>query len=193
MRKIVSVTASAFALLAAGCGGSENEGVLTPPTTEAGSATAATTAAGTLAEEPPAEPKADPGDFTKTNIERSVKGQYGRLWESLHPAHKQIAARSMWSRCEAEENDDAGYELTGVEILEMYDEPVQIPGQSGEVNSKAVTVKVSVSHPLLEGPVSVTETVHAVPVEGQWTWILKPGDFEAYVKGDCPVEEDEGS
>ena len=86
----------------------------------------------------------------------------------MHPAHKAVVARSLYSRCESEDADDTGTELTGVEILDVYDEPVQIPGESGEVASKAVTVKITATTPLLKDPLTVTRTVHAVPVDGEW-------------------------
>ena len=192
MRLIYWLTIGAFAvMLLAGCGGSGEEESLTPPTTEAAS-TSGSTRATSSTEEAPAEPDQDPGDFIRTHIERSVKGQYGRVWESMHPDHKAVAPRSRWSRCESEQNDDdEGYELAGVDVLEVYDEPLQIPGQSGEVDSKAITVKISVSHPVLEDPVSVTDTVHAVAVDGEWTWILTPSDYEAFAKGQCPPDEGE--
>jgi hypothetical protein len=37
-------------------------------------------------------PEQDAGDFMKELYERQLRGQYGRVWESLHPSHKAVVS-----------------------------------------------------------------------------------------------------
>lgn len=175
-----------LALAIAGCGGSGGDEELTPPTTATEAASGeATPAAPEPQTEVRKEPNQDPGDFIKALIERNSRGQHARVWEALHPAHKEIAPRSKFVECR-NEAEVAGLELESVEILEVYDEPVTIPGQANEIESKAITYKITASVPLLDEPQSVTDTGHLIAVDGEWTWMLDAGHFEAYRAGTCP-------
>jgi hypothetical protein len=75
-----------------------------------------------------------------------------------------------------------------VDVLETYEEPVLLEG-SGTVDSTAVTLRFSYDNPLTGKPAEEHATVHAVAVDGEWKWILRPEDYGAYVKGDCPPED----
>jgi len=39
----------------------------------------------------------------------------------------------------------------------------------------------------IEGGVVVTQTAHAVAVDGRWRWILSPQRFATYRSGACPA------
>jgi hypothetical protein len=54
------------------------------------------------------------------------------------------------------------------------------------VPSKAVTFRLKLSEPVLDESVIVTQTVHAVGVDGRWRWILSPKRFGIYRSRSCP-------
>lgn len=185
-----------ISLAIAGCGGGDDgASELTPPTTRASESNSVLTpvltgnSVETLTDSVStpggtSEPSEDPGAFITRIIERRARGQHARVWEDMHPAHKSVVPRSLYVRCE--DADEFGAELVDVKVLEVYDEPDEIPGQSGEVMSKAVTVEISANVPLLEGTQKDTDTAHAYPVDGEWKWVLTDEDWQAYSKGDCP-------
>jgi hypothetical protein len=167
------VIAFVVVALAAGCGGNgDNETQANPTTTT---------------------PKQDAGDFMKEITERSLRGQYGRVWESLHPAHQAIVSRERFDTCERDEDGTGATRIT-VKVVETYEEPVRVLGstrQEGESeikDSTAVTLRFNYSNPLTGKPAEEHQTVHAIAVGGEWKWILGPQTFNAYVSGECPDE-----
>ena len=69
-------------------------------------------------------------------------------------------------------------------MLEVYDDPIDVPGVP-EKTSKAVTLRTTFERGGNEE--SLTDTVHAIPIEGRWVWILAPADVRAYERGECPA------
>jgi hypothetical protein len=61
-----------------------------------------------------------------------------------------------------------------------------VPGDTGVVDSKAITFRLKLSEPVLKESVIVTKTVHAVAVDGRWRWILTPQRFGIYRSKLCP-------
>jgi hypothetical protein len=151
-------------------------------------ATPATTGGSTAADTTTvSEPDQDAGDFMKELTERSIRGQYGRIWGSLHPAHQAVVTRDKYDTCERESDGGTATRIE-VDVEETYQEPVTVEGV-GEVDSTAVTLRLSYNNPVTGKPAEEHATVHAVPVDGEWKWLLAPGDYKAYAKGQCPPEE----
>lgn len=103
------------------------------------------------------------------------KGQWGRQWEDLHPAHQAVVSRDSFIACASEVQID----LDSVEVLEVYDEPVSVEGAS--LPSKAVTVRLEA------GPSSDEQTFHLLDVEGEWRWVMSDDALTAYRAGECPA------
>ncbi len=164
--------------LGAACGGDDDDDA-TQRATQQETESATTTA--TTVE----EPEEDAGDFLKEHSERTFLGQYGRIWESLHPDHKAIVSREKFLTCN--QDTESFTSEVDIEVVDTYQEPILIQG-SGTVDSTAVTLRLSYDNPLTGKPAEENTTVHAVPVDGEWTWILKPADYAAYKKGNCPAE-----
>jgi hypothetical protein len=158
---IVGAAAIGCALALAGCGGSESEPA----------------AATTLAAQ-------GPGLFYASLIREKATGQYQLAWESLHPFHQRFAPRETYIQCENQTAFPG--RLLDVSIVHVGDEPVQIAGEDHTVPAKAVTIKVSVDYPGISKPVVVTDTYHAISVNGHWTWILTRANFADYKAGQCP-------
>jgi hypothetical protein len=131
-----------------------------------------------------AAPTQTVGLFMTSLIREKATGEYGLAWKSLHPLHQRIAPRAKYLACE---NKTAfpGI-LRNVSVVRVKDEPVLIAGQDHTVASKAVTIRVSVDSPGISKPVVVTDTYHAIAVDGHWTWILTRKNFADYRAGHCP-------
>jgi hypothetical protein len=139
-------------------------------------------------EEEASEPDEDAGDFLKEFIEQRALGQVGRAWETLHPLHQEVATRNEYMDCEGQ--NTPSFELKGIEEVDEYDEPLQIPGQTGEVPSKAVTLRLEYQFPGAEDTQTETLTAHALNVDGEWRWVLAPDVYEAYKAGECLSAEE---
>ena len=107
------------------------------------------------------------------------------MWESLHPDHKAIVSREKYLTCRQEEETITSD--VDIDVVDSYEEPILVQG-SGTVDSTAVTLRLSYDDPLTGKPAQSNITAHAVPVDGEWTWILTNGDYAAYKKGNCPAE-----
>lgn len=158
---IVCAGVAACALLVTGCGGSASP---------EGTAIAA--------------PTEGVGLFMTSLIREKATGEYQLAWKSLHPFHQRIAPRAEYIRCENQTAFPGT--LLKVSVVRVKDEPVLIAGESHTVDSKAVTIRVSVRSPGVPQPVVVTDTYHAIPVERHWTWILTSSNFAEYKAGHCP-------
>lgn len=164
--------------LCVGCSGDDQSGA--PAEERQATATEAATSEDS-------EPNQDPGDFLKEIINQRFLGQHGRVWETLHPLHQAVASRAEYSDCEGREPSEGGIEK--LEVVDTYDEPLRIPGQTADVPSRAVTLRITVKVPALDDPQAITQTSHAVAEGDQWRWILATEDYEAYEAGRCPPEE----
>lgn len=114
-------------------------------------------------------------DFVQQVTREFSRGQAGRLWDELHPADQAIVTRSRFIACQTNE----GFRLRKFKVLETYGEAVLVGGKNTE--STAVSVQVTSD----DG--TTTATLHAVPFDGRWRWILQPADYAAYKRGSCPA------
>ena len=69
-------------------------------------------------------------------------------------------------------------------MVEVYDDPIDVIGVE-EKTSKAVTVEITVSQG--EAQETITDTFHAIAVDGEWKWVLPPADVRAFEQGRCPT------
>jgi hypothetical protein len=155
----IAILGAAASLVVAGCGGSGSGGGST-------------------------HPAETPGLFMSSLIREKATGQYDLAWASLHPLHQQVAPQKLYVHCE-NQTVFPGH-LIKVSVVGVKDEPVRIAGESESVSSKAVTLRVAVNSPGIPRPVVVTDTYHAIAVDGHWTWILTRGNFATYKAGNCP-------
>lgn len=106
----------------------------------------------------------------RATVDEAGKGQFGRLWESLHPAQKAKIDRATFESCYGDQV--AGVDVEGVEIVETYEEKADVPGTDlKDVPSTAVTAKLTVSR--AGQTASVTDTAHMFLVDGAWRWTMK--------------------
>ena len=104
----------------------------------------------------------------------------GRLlpaYSSLHPAYQRIVSPKRFVACTRK---TALGGLDSIDILEVYDDPVEIPGP-GRVPAKAVRVRLTSSN-----GGATTFVNHEVEVGSQWRWVLNAAAANAYEAGRCP-------
>ncbi len=130
------------------------------------------------------QPTDDPVVFLRSVVSSIAANDYGAAWEHLHPAQQRVATRGAYVRCE-QLTPIPGH-LDWIRLVGMKDERIIVPGDRGVVDSKAITLRLKLSEPVLKDSVIVTKTVHAVAVDGRWRWILTPQRFGIYRSKSCP-------
>ena len=181
MRATLLATMLLVGLTACGGGGDDDEAA-SPAGTTSGAATAVTTAAGTTTAEAPTE---TPARFLVRVNEQILKGQFGRAWESLHPAQQTFLRRSELAACHGTVQYPANATFR---VTETYREPYEVFGTKLTRPSTAVTIQVVVSYEE-EGEriTSVIETFtqHAFRVGNRWTWIVSQPSAEQAKSDSC--------
>ena len=130
------------------------------------------------------QPTDDPAIFLRGIVTEIAANDYDSAWQRLHPAQQRVATRTTYVRCE-QLTPIPGH-LDWIRVVSTKDERINVPGDSGIVDSKAVTLRLKLSEPVLKESVIVTKTVHAVAVDGRWRWILTPERFGTYRARSCP-------
>ena len=110
-------------------------------------------------------------------LDELYNGQLDSAYETLHPAYQRLAPRKRFIACT---RTAALGGLDSIEIVDVYDDPVDIPG-SGRVPAKAVRVRLTSS----DGE-ATTFVNHEVKVGSRWRWVLNAAGARAYRAGRCP-------
>jgi hypothetical protein len=154
-RALAAVATVVLVPLAAGCGG----GAVVPTTTP--------TANGV-------------GIFMTRILREEIRGEWGRQWNELHPAHQALISRSQYVACSRRMGTDfaTGHEV--FRVLDIRDEAIKVRGVP-QRTSKLVTINFSEPGK----PHGLTYHMHAVSVGGRWTWILGGRFLNAVSQGHC--------
>jgi len=121
-----------------------------------------------------------PEDAFEEYVRYLNRGQWGRSWDLLHPAHQDLIPREHYIQCADEVF--SGLEVDITEFIETYEEDITIPATGQTTASTAITFEAHFSQGLLED--TQTDTVHMIEVDGEWRSILS--DPEDYLDGECP-------
>ena len=128
--------------------------------------------------------RGDPVTFLKGVVRQIAANQYASAWRTLEPGQQRLVPESEYVRCESASPIPG--RLDWIKVVRAYDEPVAVAGVGGAlVAAKAVTFRLKISEPALQESVTVTHTVHAVPVGRRWAWILPPDRFQLHRSGTC--------
>lgn len=125
----------------------------------------------------------DPIVFLRGVVRQIAVNDYGGVWLKLHPAQQRVATRQAYIRCE-QLSPIPGH-LDWIRLVRAAHERIAVAGGDGSVDSRVATFRVRLSEPVLREVVVVPMTVHAVPVDGRWRWILSPKRFELYRSKSC--------
>jgi hypothetical protein len=104
-------------------------------------------------------------------------GNLDGAYATLHPVYQRIVPRSRFVACT---RAAALGGLDSIDVLDVYDDPVQVPG-AGRVPAKAVRIRLTSS-----SGESTTFVNHEVEVGDRWRWVLNGAAARAYQAGRCP-------
>jgi hypothetical protein len=111
-------------------------------------------------------------------LEDLYGGRYAQAYATLHPIYKQIVSQSQFSDCAASTIPPG--QLDSIEILDVFDDPVQFPA-GREQDAKAVRVRITST-----SGKAITFVSHEVKVGNKWYWVFNDAAVSAYKKGQCP-------
>ena len=121
------------------------------------------------------------GDFLKSYYVRIGHGQYGRVWNGLHPAHQQYISRDRYIDCA--DRLFPSFEVERWRVLDSYPEKAGLPGTNLRVNTTAVTIQYTLSSRGRQQ--TETTTRHAIAYRGGWRWALSAEQVSNVKRGRC--------
>ncbi|HEV3479461.1 MAG TPA: hypothetical protein VG144_08430 [Gaiellaceae bacterium] len=121
----------------------------------------------------------DAGAAVKDVLEREYVGDYGTVWDRLHPRHQRLVTREEYDECRR--GIDVVGTLETVLILDVRDEPLTVYGLRPRTPSKAVKVRVSTDES------EYTATYHVVRVADGWRWVLSNRAARGFARTACPA------
>jgi hypothetical protein len=126
--------------------------------------------------------QSDPSGFARGIVRLIAQNRYEQAWQRLHPSHKRVAPVSRYVFCE--ELSPIPGRLVSVTSGTAEDEPTTLsPGRV--VAGKAVPVRIVLEDLATGESTAVSTIVHAIAVQGKWTWILRQDRLADYAAGRC--------
>ena len=145
MRRILPAAVAVLAATAAGCGG--------------GSSGAPVGGSGVSA--------SGVGTFMTRILREEIRGEWGKQWRELHPAHQALISQAQYIACSKRIGTDFATGQEIFRVLDVRDEAIRVRGVP-QHTSKLVTITFH-EPGRTDG---LTYHMHAVSVNGRWTWIL---------------------
>jgi len=126
----------------------------------------------------------DPKSLVREVTNANFRGQYGKIWPSLHPRYRAVTTRAFWESCQRKRADArAGVEVLSVKVSETYPDRITLP-LLGRVAVTAVSVELRVNY--LGEPSTVRDTLYVMKVSGTWFGLWDPETYRAYRAKRCP-------
>lgn len=117
----------------------------------------------------------DAGAAVVEQFDMAIRGQWGRVWDLLHPEHQAIVSRDFYAQCLRSETFP-DYDISADEV---FTETIAVP-ELGDVETTAVTLRFENE----DGSEFLTR--HVIDVDGEWRWILNEEAISAVESGECP-------
>jgi hypothetical protein len=130
-----------------------------------------------------ARPAELPAHFVSRTVATIARDDYVSAWDSLYPAHQEIAPRDEYVACEMK--TPLAWKLRSIHVVRVVDRTVHVPGTSEDVAAKAVTLRLRVLEKRIGAEQSFSHTFTAVPVGAEWSWILTPSQYDRYRSDSC--------
>jgi hypothetical protein len=121
----------------------------------------------------------DAGAAIKRVLEQEYAGDYGPVWEDLHPRHQRLVTRTGYEVCRG--SIDLVGTLESVLILDVRDASLTVYGLPPRTPAKAVEVRVATDE------TEFTATYHVVRVDDRWRWVLNDRAARGFARTDCPA------
>jgi hypothetical protein len=119
------------------------------------------------------------GAAVKQLVENEYVGNYGTVWDTLHPRHQRFVTREEYEECRR--GIDVIGTIESVLVLSVKDAPLTVFGLPPDTPSKAVRVRVTTDQN------EYTATYHVVKVGDQWRWVLSDRAARGFARGPCPA------
>ena len=103
-----------------------------------------------------------------------LDSDFGKAWDSLHPAHQAVVARDTFINCQVGNS----IPWTRVEIIRERDEIWEAP-EVGQLTTRAVEARLIGDQDITEG------TLHMIEVDGVWRWFLDEDAVRTFKQGQC--------
>ena len=126
-----------------------------------------------------AAPRESVGVFMTRILREEINGQWSKQWTELNPGHQKLITQSQYVACSRAIGTNIGNGKEVFHVLAVQDEPIHVTGVS-EKTAKLVTI--SFGRP---GITPLTYRLHAVAVDGHWTWILGSAFIAQVEHGRC--------
>lgn len=120
------------------------------------------------------------GAFVTRVLREELMGQWARQWDELHPAHKKLITRAQYVACSRSMGTNIGTGAEVFRVLAVENETIDIFAVP-QRDSKVVTIEYR--SPV--GKTSPRYAMHAVAVDGKWTWVLGRRFLAAVARGKC--------
>lgn len=120
------------------------------------------------------------GAFVTRVLREELTGQWARQWDSLHPGHKKLITRAQYVACSRSMGTNIGTGDETYRVLAVEGDRIDVFAVP-QRDSKIVTIQY-------RSPISKASprfAMHAVAVNGKWTWILGKRFLAAVARGEC--------
>lgn len=133
--------------------------------------------------EPATSTGPDAAAFARRVVRLIAQNRYEQAWRRLHPSHQRSAGYSAYVTCE--KLSPIPGRLVSVTTGPPADKAVALP-PGRIVPSKAVFVEIVLRDLATKESTIVATTIHAIPFQGGWRWILPQKRLAEYAAGRCP-------
>jgi hypothetical protein len=124
-------------------------------------------------------PKEGVGVFMTRILREEINGQWARQWTELHPGHQKLITRSEYVTCSRGMGTNIAGGREVFYVLDVRDDAIHVQGVP-ERTSKLVTISFRGADAS-----RLTYRLHAVAVDGRWTWILGDRFLAQIDRGRC--------
>jgi hypothetical protein len=120
------------------------------------------------------------GVFMTQILREEIHGQWRQQWRRLHPGHQKLISEAQYVACSQRMGTNFATGEEVFRVLDVRNETIDVKGVP-ERTSKLVTI--TFHEPGKQN--GLTYHMHAVNVNGRWTWILGGKFLSAVARGRC--------
>lgn len=164
---VVAALSGVIALVIDGCGDDgpdKNESAIVKPKT--------------------ASPAQQRRQIAQRGMEAFFEGDWGAVWDQLHPADQTVVTRDRYEECQASTGSTAT--LRSIKYVGPSAFPIDRPGLPG-TSATQVVFDITVAVP--EGDTTVRRGQAVAKYEGKWRLLMPEPEYEAFADGRCPKGE----
>jgi hypothetical protein len=120
-----------------------------------------------------------PEDAARDRIEQGSKGEFDKVWESLHPGQQALVPEDLFVRCSQENAQQNDPTVDKIDVTSVKTQTMDVPAV-GNVEVKSVSVTQ------YRGDTATPRIWNMVKADGKWRWVLASAPLETFRSGQCP-------